>query len=90
MRENPRSMKKPKKPASPNKRGRGRPRKDPGGRLFAAAWLPADLLGQLDAYVEELQKASRGAGRGDVIAEALRTHRPFRLWLLKASSRRLE
>lgn len=71
------------------KRGRGRPRKDPGGRLFAAAWLPADLLRQLDAYVAELQKAGPGASRGDVIAEALRTHRPFRLWLLKPSSRAL-
>jgi hypothetical protein len=79
-----------KKPPTPKKRGRGRPRKDPGGRLFAAAWLPAELLRQLDAYVEELKTAKKGTGRGDVIAEALRTHRPFRLWLLKASSRRLE
>jgi hypothetical protein len=79
----------PKKSKPGKKRGLGRPRKDPGGRLFAASWLPADLLRQLDAYVAELQKAAPGASRGDVIAEALRTHRPFRLWLLKASSRAL-
>lgn len=79
----------PKKPAAPKKRGRGRPRKDPGGRVFAASWLPAELLRQLDAYVAELQEGAPGASRGDVIAEALRTHRPFRLWLLKASSRAL-
>jgi hypothetical protein len=83
-------MNKPKKPAAPKKRGRGRPPKDPGGRLFAATWLPADLLRQLDVYVEELKSARKDAGRGDVIAEALRTHRPFRVWLLKVSSRRLE
>jgi hypothetical protein len=77
----------PTKPAAPKKRGRGRPRKDPGGRLFAASWLPADLLRGLDAYVAELQKAAPGASRGDVVAEALRTHRPFRQWLRKTSSR---
>jgi hypothetical protein len=77
----------PKKPAA---KRRGRPRKNGGGRLFAAAWLPAELLRQLDAYVDELKKASPGAGRGDVISVALRTHRPFRRWLLKISSRGLD
>jgi hypothetical protein len=72
--------------AAPSKRSRERPRKDPGGRLFAGAWLPAELLPQLDANVAELRKDAPGASRGDIIAEALRTHRPFRLWLLKASA----
>lgn len=79
-----------KKPAAPKKRGRGRPRKNGGGRLFAAAWLPAELLRQLDAYVAELRKASPGAGRGDVVSAALRGHRPFQRWLLKISSRPLD
>lgn len=83
-------MKAPKMPAAPKKRGRGRPKKNGHGRLPAAAWLPAELVEQLDAYVETLKKAKKGASRGDVIAEALRTFRPFRLWLLKISSRRLE
>lgn len=74
-------MKAPKKPAAPQKRGRGRPRKDPGGRLYAAAWIPADLLRQLDRYVADLQKDAPGASRGDVLADALKKHRPFRRWL---------
>jgi len=83
------TKKTPKKPA-PSKRGRGRPRKNGGGRLFAASWLPAELLRQLDAYVAELQKAAPGASRGDVLGKALRTHRPFRRWLLKISARGLD
>jgi hypothetical protein len=78
-----------KKPTTP-KRGRGRPRKNGGGRLFAAAWLPAELLRQLDAYVAELRTAAPGAGRGDVLGKALRTYRPFRRWLLKISGRGLD
>jgi hypothetical protein len=80
----------PKNPAAPKKRGRGRPRKDGHGRVPAASWLPTELLRQLDAYVAELQKDAPGASRGDVLAAALKTHRPFRRWLLKISSRRLD
>ena len=64
-------------------RGRGRPPKSPGGRVFTAAYFPAQLVAALDAYVKHLQKATKGASRGDVLAEALRTHRPFRLWLAR-------
>ena len=72
-----------KKAAAPTKkRGRGRPPKGPGGRVFTAAYLPPQLVEKLDAYVKEMQKATKGASRGDVLAEALQTHRPFRLWLL--------
>jgi hypothetical protein len=78
-----RSAKKtPKRPATP-KRGRGRPRKNGGGRVPAASWLPAELLRQLDRHVKGLQKASPGASRGDVIAAALRRY-------LKISSRPLD
>lgn len=70
--------------------GRGRPRKNGGGRLHAAAWLPAELVRQLDSYVKALQKAAPGASRGDVLGKALRTYRPFRRWLLKISARSLE
>jgi hypothetical protein len=91
MKEN-QEMKKatPKKPAAPKKRPRGRPRKNGHGRVQTQTWLPAELARQLDAYVAELQKAAPGASRGDVVAAALRTHRPFRRWLLKISSRGLE
>jgi hypothetical protein len=78
-----------KKPAAP-KRSRGRPKKNGGGRLPAASWLPAELLRQLDAYVADLQNATPGASRGDVLGKALRTYRPFRRWLLKMSSRGLD
>lgn len=63
-----------KKPATPKKRARGRPRKNGGGRVHASTWLPAELLRQLDRHVAGLQKAVPGASRGDVIAEALRKY----------------
>jgi hypothetical protein len=68
----------PKKPAAPKKRGRGRPRKDEHGRKGVFAYLPLDLLAELDAYVAALRKTTPGASRGDVISAALRTFRPFR------------
>lgn len=77
-----------KRAGGPQKRGRGRPKKNGHGRVQMQTWLPVDLARHLDAYLAEIQKDAPGAGRGDVIAEALRTHRPFRLWLLK--TRRLE
>lgn len=76
-------MKMPKKPATPKKRGRGRPRKGGHGRVFTAAHLPPDLVEELDAFVKHLRAKTPGASRGDVIAEALRRHSPLRRWLSK-------
>lgn len=65
------------------KRGRGRPRKNGGGRVFTAAHLPPELVEHLDAFVKHLRTKTRGASRGDVLAAALRRYPPFRRWLEK-------
>ncbi len=78
----------PKRPAAPKKRGRGRPRKDGHGRKEVSVFLPTDLLAELDRYVRDLREDAPGASRGDVLSEALRTHRPFRLWGLTRHPKR--
>lgn len=72
-----------KRPAAP-KRGRGRPRKNGGGRIFTAAHLPPELVEQLDHHVRELREKTPSASRGDVIAAALRRYAPFRRWAERA------
>lgn len=71
-------MKKKNPPAT--KRGRGRPRKNGGGRKGVFVYLPVDLLADLNAYVHELRVAadSDAPSRGDVLSAALRAFRPFR------------
>jgi hypothetical protein len=82
----PVKMKAPKKPAAPKtppKRGRGRPMKNGHGRKEVSVGLPPDLLTELNAYVQALREETPGASRGDVLSEALRAFRPFRLWKLR-------
>lgn len=69
-----------KKPATSTKRGRGRPRKNGGGRKEVSVFLPNDLLAELDRFVRELREEAPGASRGDVLSEALRSFAPFRRW----------
>jgi hypothetical protein len=65
----------PKKPPAPKM---GRPRKNGHGRKGVFVYLPVDLLAELDAYVRTLRAKAPGASRGDVVAAALRSFRPFR------------
>lgn len=74
-----------KKPPTPSKRtGMGRPKKNGHGRKDVSVGLAPVLQANLDAYVHHLRKkGARGAGRGDVLSEALMAFLPYRLWLQK-------
>lgn len=73
----------PKKPATPKKRGRGRPKKNGHGRKDVYVGLSPAFLVELDAFVRDLRAKTPGAGRGDVLSKALRAYRPFRIWRLR-------
>lgn len=73
---------------TPKKAKRGRPRKDVGGRKEVSVGLPPDLLAELDRYVVQLREKAPGSSRGDVLSEALRAFRPFRLWGLTRRAKR--
>lgn len=78
----------PRKRPPSKKRGRGRPPKDAHGRKEVSVFLPNDLLAELDCYVRDLRGKAPGASRGDVLSEALREFRPFRLWGLTRRPKR--
>lgn len=67
----------------PKKRGRGRPRKDNGGRREISVSLSHSLVRELDAFVVDLKKVTKGTSRGDVLSDALRDWPPFIRWGLK-------